>query len=76
MLQHRSVDEHYWFRCIVDGEPLSYFVEHGLEGAGEWTVSADETPTSLVDHEGVSASPIVQGRNSEPVSQQQGRLRP
>ena len=66
MLKHLSVDEHYWFRCIVDGEPLSYFAEHGLEGTGEWIVSVDETPESLFDRyrEEITASNAIMARTS------------
>jgi hypothetical protein len=37
MVRHLALDvEHYWFRCIVAGEPLSFFpTDSGSEG-GEW----------------------------------------
>jgi hypothetical protein len=44
MVRHLALDaEHYWFRCIVGGEPLSFFRENNLEGNRVWKVDPAET---------------------------------
>jgi hypothetical protein len=40
-------DEHYWLRCIMAGESLSYFPDHNLDGDGDWRVSPGETPAEI-----------------------------
>jgi len=40
--------EHYWIRCIVAGESLEFFAEHGLEDQGDWRVSPSETPDEIL----------------------------
>jgi Protein of unknown function (DUF664) len=41
MVKHLALaDEHYWFRCIVGGEPLDFFP---AEPNAEWQLAADES---------------------------------
>jgi hypothetical protein len=41
MVKHLALsDEHYWFRCIVDGEPLDYFPQGDR---ADWQVGPDES---------------------------------
>ena len=48
MVRHLALDvEHYWVRCIVAGESLSFFKDNNLEGDRVWTVGPDETPESV-----------------------------
>lgn len=48
MVRHLALDvEHYWFRCIVAGEPLSFFpTAEGSEG-GEWRLGENESPEDV-----------------------------
>lgn len=46
MVKHLALsDEHYWFRCIMAGQPLSFFPE---ERGWDWTVSPDESAADIV----------------------------
>lgn len=46
LLKHLSLaDEHYWFRCIVGGEPLSFFDDI----PNEWMVDPSESVESIFD---------------------------
>jgi hypothetical protein len=48
MVKHLALDaEHYWFRCIVAGESLSFFKDNDLEGGRVWRVGPDETPDEV-----------------------------
>jgi hypothetical protein len=38
-------DEHYWFRCVVAGEPLDYFPEGPR---ADWDVGPDETADEVL----------------------------
>ena len=41
MLKHLALsDEHYWFRCVVAGEPLDFFPEGPN---ADWQVGSDES---------------------------------
>lgn len=47
MLKHLALsDEHYWFRCVVAGEPLDFFPEGPN---ADWQVSADEPAADLIE---------------------------
>ena len=45
MIKHLALsDEHYWFRCVMGGEPLDYFPE----GANaDWQVPPEESAESV-----------------------------
>jgi hypothetical protein len=45
MLKHLALsDEHYWFRCVMGGEPLDYFPE----GPGaDWQVGPEESAEAV-----------------------------
>jgi hypothetical protein len=47
MLKHLALaDEHYWFRCIVGGEPIDFFPE----GPGaDWRVDPGESAGDIVN---------------------------
>lgn len=46
MLKHLALsDEHYWFRCVVAGEPLDFFPEGPN---ADWQVGADESADDIV----------------------------
>jgi Protein of unknown function (DUF664) len=48
MVKHLALDaEHYWFRCIVGGEPLSFFRDNNLEGGRVWKVAPEESPEDI-----------------------------
>jgi hypothetical protein len=48
MVKHLALDaEHYWFRCIVGGEPLAFFRDNNLEGGRVWKVAPEETPEEI-----------------------------
>jgi hypothetical protein len=48
MVRHLALDvEHYWMRCIVAGESLSFFKDNNLEGDRVWIVGPDETSESV-----------------------------
>src|SRR5262245_21861931 len=40
-------DEHYWFRCVVAGEPTDDLPE---EASGDWRVGAGESATDVFEH--------------------------
>lgn len=46
LVKHLALsDEHYWFRCVVGGEPLDYFPA----GPGaDWQVAPDESAADIV----------------------------
>jgi uncharacterized damage-inducible protein DinB len=47
MLKHLALsDEHYWFRCVVGGEPLDFFPEGPN---ADWQVAPDESAESIFD---------------------------
>ena len=47
MLKHLALaDEHYWFRSIIDGQPLDGFFP--VEPNGDWTVGGGESAESIV----------------------------
>jgi uncharacterized damage-inducible protein DinB len=47
MLKHLALsDEHYWFRCIVGGEPLDYFPEGDL---ADWRVEPKESAEDVFE---------------------------
>jgi hypothetical protein len=44
MIKHLALeDEHYWFRCIVNGESLDFFAEHSGHARGAWNVAPSES---------------------------------
>jgi len=46
MLKHLSLaDEHYWFRCIVGGEPLDFFPEGPN---ADWIVEPSESVDDII----------------------------
>ena len=46
MLKHLALsDEHYWFRCIVGGEPLDFFPEGER---ADWLVDPSESAESVL----------------------------
>jgi uncharacterized protein DUF664 len=48
MVRHLALDvEHYWMRCIVAGESLSFFKDNNLEDDRVWIVGPDETSESV-----------------------------
>jgi hypothetical protein len=50
LVKHLALDvEHYWFRCIVAGESLDVFPEHGGDGNGAWTLGPDESAEDVLD---------------------------
>jgi hypothetical protein len=50
MVKHLALGvEHYWIRCVVAGEPLSFFSDNGLDDNGEWRVGPEETPAAIFD---------------------------
>lgn len=47
LVKHLSLsDEHYWFRCVVAGEPLDYFPE-GPDG--DWQVAPEESADDVLE---------------------------
>lgn len=47
MLKHLALsDEHYWFRCVVAGEPLDFFPEGPN---ADWQVEPDESADDIVE---------------------------
>jgi hypothetical protein len=43
MVRHLAIDvEHYWFRCIIGGEPLGWFAENGYGDSASWKVGETE----------------------------------
>jgi uncharacterized damage-inducible protein DinB len=47
LLKHLALsDEHYWFRCVVEGEPLDYFPEGPN---GDWQVEPDEPAETVIE---------------------------
>lgn len=47
LLRHLALsDEHYWFRCVVGGEPLDYFP---AEPNGDWQVSLEEPAAEVFE---------------------------
>ena len=60
MLKHLALaDEHYWFRCIVGGQPLDYFPE---EANGDWRIAPHETANDIVllyRHEIAEADAVI-----------------
>ncbi|HEY1826182.1 MAG TPA: DinB family protein [Acidimicrobiales bacterium] len=48
LVKHLALDvEHYWARCIVAGEALTFFTENSLDEGGAWRVGADETADEI-----------------------------
>jgi Protein of unknown function (DUF664) len=48
MVKHLALDvEHYWIRCIVAGEPLTFFKDNNLDGDKVWLVGPDETSDEI-----------------------------
>ncbi|HVB90576.1 MAG TPA: DinB family protein [Acidimicrobiales bacterium] len=48
LVQHLALEvEHYWFQCIVGGEPLDFFGERSAERSG-WHVAPDQSPEDVV----------------------------
>jgi uncharacterized damage-inducible protein DinB len=46
MLRHLALsDEHYWFRCVMGGEPQDYFP---TEPGGDWVVGEDEPAADVL----------------------------
>ena len=44
LVRHLALEvEHYWFRCIVAGEPLSFFSVGSNDDRGEWQVEPNES---------------------------------
>ncbi len=49
MLKHLTVGiEHYWFSCIIGGEPLSYFDTDEMRDQGEWQFWPSDTGAELI----------------------------
>lgn len=47
LVKHLALsDEHYWFRCVIAGEPLDYFPEGPN---ADWQVEAGESATSVLE---------------------------
>lgn len=47
LLQHLALsDEHYWFRCVVGGEPLDYFPS---EPNGDWIVDPGRPASDVLE---------------------------
>ncbi len=48
LVKHLAIGvEHYWIRCIVGGESLSFFEEHGFQHHGEWRLAPEDTGKSI-----------------------------
>jgi hypothetical protein len=48
VVRHLALDvEHYWFRCIVAGEPLTFFPTVPENDRGEWWVDPNETAQDI-----------------------------
>lgn len=47
LVKHLALsDEHYWFRCVVDGEPLDYFP---VGPNADWQVGPDESADAILE---------------------------
>lgn len=65
MIKHLALaDEHYWFRCVMNGEPQDYFPQGPN---AEWQVAPDESAEDVfglyrteIDHSNaiISATPL------------------
>jgi hypothetical protein len=48
LVKHLALDvEHYWFRCIVAGEPLEFFTSMPEHERDLWQVRPDETAADI-----------------------------
>jgi hypothetical protein len=49
LVRHLALDvEHYWFRCIVGGEPLGFFDADRGDATASWRVPADVAAREIV----------------------------
>jgi hypothetical protein len=50
LVRHLALDvEHYWFRCITAGEPLSFFPTNPESKKGEWWVDPNVSAQDVLD---------------------------
>jgi hypothetical protein len=48
MVRHLALDdEHYWFRCIVAGEPLDFFGQQAEVDPGSWRLEPGESAEDI-----------------------------